>query len=70
MRRHTPPPLWDIDPDGVRRVLKLKTTASDIRATGKDVHTAFQALDPVYDAPEQEELLDSTLPHNTRRTPA
>ncbi|MFJ7324945.1 hypothetical protein ACIQVN_01675 [Streptomyces cyaneofuscatus] len=40
----------------------LKTTASGIRGTGRDVHTAFQALDPVYDAPEQEELLDSTLP--------
>ncbi|MFF7337989.1 hypothetical protein ACFZAT_11645 [Streptomyces sp. NPDC008163] len=40
----------------------LKTTASDIRTTGKDAHTAFQALDPVYDAPEQEELLDSTIP--------
>lgn len=40
----------------------LKTTASSIRGTGRDVHTAFQALDPVYDAPEQEELLDSTLP--------
>lgn len=40
----------------------LKTTASSIRGTGRDVHNAFQALDPVYDAPEQEELLDSTLP--------
>ncbi|MFF6905575.1 hypothetical protein ACFY9Q_06520 [Streptomyces sp. NPDC012389] len=40
----------------------LKTTASGIRGTGRDVHTAFQALDPVYDAPEQEELLDSTIP--------
>ncbi|MET9093806.1 hypothetical protein ABZX72_17105 [Streptomyces cyaneofuscatus] len=40
----------------------LRTTASGIRGTGRDVHTAFQALDPVYDAPEQEELLDSTLP--------
>ncbi|MGW7102995.1 hypothetical protein [Streptomyces sp. NPDC054838] len=40
----------------------LKTTASGIRGTGKDVHDAFQALDPVYDAPEQEELLDSTIP--------
>lgn len=40
----------------------LKTTASSIRGTGKDVHDAFQALDPVYDAPEQEELLDSTMP--------
>ncbi|MFF5335543.1 hypothetical protein [Streptomyces sp. NPDC013181] len=40
----------------------LKTTASDIRTTGKDVHEAFQTLDPVYDAPEQEELLDSTIP--------
>ncbi|MFD9378715.1 EndoU domain-containing protein [Streptomyces sp. NPDC059999] len=40
----------------------LKTTASGIRDTGRDVHNAFQALDPVYDAPEQEELLDSTLP--------
>ncbi|MEU1352008.1 hypothetical protein [Streptomyces sp. NPDC005795] len=40
----------------------LKTTASSIRGTGKDVHEAFQALDPVYDAPEQEELLNSTIP--------
>ncbi|GHB79399.1 hypothetical protein GCM10010347_57480 [Streptomyces cirratus] len=40
----------------------LKTTASGIRGTGKDVHDAFQALDPVYDAPEQEELLNSTIP--------
>ncbi|WNI21732.1 hypothetical protein [Streptomyces sp. ITFR-16] len=40
----------------------LKTTASDIRTTGKEVHEAFQTLDPVYDAPEQEELLDSTIP--------
>ncbi|WP_242644853.1 hypothetical protein [Streptomyces laculatispora] len=40
----------------------LKTTASNIRGTGKDVHTAFQALDAVYDAPEQEELLNSTIP--------
>lgn len=40
----------------------LKTTASGIRGTGRDVHNAFQALDPVYDAPEQEELLNSTLP--------
>lgn len=40
----------------------LKTTASKIRTTGKDVHEAFQTLDPVYDAPEQEELLDSTIP--------
>lgn len=40
----------------------LKTTASSIRGTGKDVHNAFQALDPVYDTPEQEELLDSTIP--------
>ncbi|MFC9817144.1 hypothetical protein ACFVJM_34395 [Streptomyces virginiae] len=40
----------------------LKTTASGIRGTGRDVHNAFQALDAVYDAPEQEELLDSTKP--------
>ncbi|WP_241990125.1 MULTISPECIES: hypothetical protein [unclassified Streptomyces] len=40
----------------------LKTTAGAIRTTGKDVHDAFQELDPVYDAPEQEELLDSTIP--------
>ncbi|WP_405532209.1 hypothetical protein OG592_32040 [Streptomyces avidinii] len=40
----------------------LKTTASSIRGTGRDVHNAFQALDPVYDAPEQEELLNSTIP--------
>ncbi|MEJ8645117.1 hypothetical protein WKI68_35735 [Streptomyces sp. MS1.HAVA.3] len=40
----------------------LKTTASGIRGTGRDVHNAFQALDPVYDAPEQEELLNSTIP--------
>ncbi|MFE5622050.1 hypothetical protein ACFQ8S_08300 [Streptomyces virginiae] len=40
----------------------LKATASGIRGTGKDVHSAFQALDAVYDAPEQEELLDSTVP--------
>lgn len=40
----------------------LKKTASSIRGTGKDVHSAFQALDPVYDAPEQEELLNSTIP--------
>ncbi|WP_405441703.1 YwqJ-related putative deaminase [Streptomyces avidinii] len=40
----------------------LRTTASSIRGTGRDVHNAFQALDPVYDAPEQEELLNSTLP--------
>ncbi|WP_328865934.1 hypothetical protein [Streptomyces sp. NBC_00304] len=44
----------------------LKTTATGIRDTGKDVHTAFQALDPVYDAPEQEELLDSTIPVRDR----
>ncbi|SPE49774.1 hypothetical protein SNS2_1469 [Streptomyces netropsis] len=41
---------------------ELKKTASSIRGTGRDVHTAFQALDPVYDAPEQEQLLDSTIP--------
>ncbi|MFE2166760.1 hypothetical protein ACFXB3_17115 [Streptomyces sp. NPDC059447] len=40
----------------------LKKTASGIRGTGRDVHSAFQALDPVYDAPEQEELLNSTIP--------
>ncbi|MFJ9678840.1 hypothetical protein ACIRP2_12365 [Streptomyces sp. NPDC101194] len=40
----------------------LKTTASSIRDTGKDTHNAFQALDAVYDAPEQEELLNSTIP--------
>ncbi|MFE2855542.1 hypothetical protein ACFXJO_31055 [Streptomyces lavendulae] len=40
----------------------LKTTASSIRGTGRDVHNAFQELDPVYDAPEQEELLNSTVP--------
>ncbi|NXY96857.1 hypothetical protein HYE82_21220 [Streptomyces sp. BR123] len=40
----------------------LKKTASSIRGTGRDVHNAFQALDPVYDAPEQEQLLNSTLP--------
>ncbi|MFJ3832970.1 hypothetical protein ACIPWI_34205 [Streptomyces sp. NPDC090046] len=40
----------------------LKTTASSIRGTGRDVHNAFQALDPVYDAPEQGELLNSTIP--------
>ncbi|MEU3354798.1 YwqJ-related putative deaminase [Streptomyces sp. NPDC037389] len=40
----------------------LKTTAGNIRTTGKDVHNAFQALDPVYDAPEQNELLNSTIP--------
>ncbi|MGW1432915.1 hypothetical protein ACWD6K_30365 [Streptomyces sp. NPDC002431] len=40
----------------------LKTTASSIRGTGKDTHNAFQALDAVYDAPEQEELLNSTIP--------
>ncbi|MFB6943622.1 MULTISPECIES: hypothetical protein [unclassified Streptomyces] len=40
----------------------LKTTASNIRGTGKDTHNAFQALDAVYDAPEQEELLNSTIP--------
>ncbi|MEU6296905.1 EndoU domain-containing protein [Streptomyces erythrochromogenes] len=40
----------------------LKTTASGIRGTGRDVHNAFQALDPVYDAPEQGELLNSTIP--------
>ncbi|MFJ6012415.1 hypothetical protein [Streptomyces sp. NPDC092952] len=40
----------------------LKTTASSIRSTGKDTHNAFQALDAVYDAPEQEELLNSTVP--------
>ncbi|MEU4212217.1 hypothetical protein AB0F13_19815 [Streptomyces sp. NPDC026206] len=40
----------------------LKTTASNIRTTGKDVHNAFQALDAVYDAPEERELLDSTIP--------
>ncbi|WP_051807304.1 EndoU domain-containing protein [Streptomyces sp. NRRL F-2664] len=44
----------------------LKTTASSIRGTGRDVHTAFQALDAVYDAPEQEELLDSTIPVRDR----
>ncbi|MFJ4902666.1 hypothetical protein [Streptomyces sp. NPDC088727] len=44
----------------------LKTTATGIRDTGKDVHTAFQALDPVYDAPEQGELLDSTIPVRDR----
>ncbi|MFD7628290.1 hypothetical protein ACFV7Q_19995 [Streptomyces sp. NPDC059851] len=40
----------------------LKKTASSIRGTGRDVHNAFQALDPVYDAPEQEQLLNSTVP--------
>ncbi|MEU2516800.1 hypothetical protein [Streptomyces syringium] len=40
----------------------LKKTASSIRTTGRDVHTAFQALDPVYDAPEDKQLLDSTIP--------
>ncbi|GLV99370.1 hypothetical protein [Streptomyces lavendulae] len=40
----------------------LKTTASSIRGTGRDVHNAFQELDPVYDAPEQDELLNSTVP--------
>ncbi|MFJ9934829.1 hypothetical protein ACIRSJ_17140 [Streptomyces virginiae] len=44
----------------------LKTTASGIRGTGRDVHNAFQALDAVYDAPEQEELLDSTKPVRDR----
>ncbi|MEW2581184.1 hypothetical protein [Streptomyces syringium] len=40
----------------------LKKTASSIRTTGRDVHTAFQGLDPVYDAPERGHLLDSTIP--------
>lgn len=40
----------------------LKTTAGNIRTTGKDVHNAFQALAPVYHAPEQEELFNSTIP--------
>ncbi|WP_229356136.1 hypothetical protein [Streptomyces sp. UNOB3_S3] len=44
----------------------LKTTAGNIRTTGKDVHNAFQALDPVYDAPEQDELLNSTIPVRDR----
>ncbi|MEE1844070.1 hypothetical protein [Streptomyces sp. JV190] len=45
-----------------RQATSLKTTASSIRGTGKDTHSAFQALDAVYDAPEQEELLGSTVP--------
>ncbi|MGW3058014.1 EndoU domain-containing protein [Streptomyces goshikiensis] len=45
-----------------KHATSLKTTASGIRGTGRDVHHAFQALDPVYDAPEQEELLNSTTP--------
>ncbi|MEU5808731.1 hypothetical protein [Streptomyces sp. NPDC047718] len=45
-----------------KQAASLKTTASSIRGTGRDVHNAFQALDPVYDAPEQEQLLNSTLP--------
>ncbi|GAA3235228.1 hypothetical protein [Streptomyces lavendulae] len=40
----------------------LKTTASSVRGTGSDVHNTFQALDLVYDAPEQEELFNSTIP--------
>ncbi|MES9505783.1 hypothetical protein ABWJ92_05145 [Streptomyces sp. NPDC000609] len=46
----------------VTQATSLKTTASSIRGTGKDTHNAFQALDAVYDAPEQEELLNSTAP--------
>ncbi|GGR50166.1 hypothetical protein [Streptomyces netropsis] len=45
-----------------KHAASLKKTASSIRSTGRDVHTAFQALDPVYDAPEQEQLLNSTAP--------
>ncbi|MGW5347009.1 hypothetical protein [Streptomyces sp. NPDC004050] len=45
-----------------KQAASLKTTASSIRGTGRDVHNAFQALDPVYDAPEQEQLLSSTVP--------
>ncbi|MHA7956542.1 hypothetical protein ACX9I7_02150 [Streptomyces sp. L500] len=40
----------------------LKTTAGNIRTTGKDVHNAFQALDPVYNGPEEKELFASTAP--------
>ncbi|MFC4514571.1 MULTISPECIES: hypothetical protein [Streptomyces] len=40
----------------------LKKTAGNIRNTGRDVHNAFQALDPVYNGPEERELFDSTIP--------
>ncbi|MEU8583625.1 hypothetical protein [Streptomyces abikoensis] len=40
----------------------LKKTAGNIRTTGKDVHNAFQALDPVYNGPEEKELFNSTIP--------
>lgn len=40
----------------------LKTTASNIRGTGKDVHNAFQALGPSFDTPHTPELLATTAP--------
>ncbi|GHC50684.1 EndoU domain-containing protein [Streptomyces cinnamoneus] len=40
----------------------LKTTAGSIRGTGKAVHDAFQKLSDVYDTPEREHLLDTTIP--------
>ncbi len=40
----------------------LKTTASNIRTTGRDVHNTFQGLDAVYDAPEEGDLLRTTIP--------
>ncbi|GAA2713149.1 MULTISPECIES: hypothetical protein [Streptomyces] len=40
----------------------LKTTASNIRGTGKDVHSAFQALGPSFDTPHTEQLLQTTAP--------
>ncbi|MEV4433433.1 hypothetical protein [Streptomyces sp. NPDC049585] len=40
----------------------LKTTASSIRGTGKDVHNAFQALGPSFETPHTSELLATTAP--------
>ncbi|MFF4738696.1 putative adhesin [Streptomyces sp. NPDC001262] len=40
----------------------LKKTASSIRTTGGDIHSTFQGLDPVYEAPEKDALLHTTVP--------
>nr|WP_202498202.1 hypothetical protein [Streptomyces sp. SID5469] len=40
----------------------LKTDASHIRSTGKDVHSQFQGLAAYYTAPEAEQLFASTKP--------
>ncbi|MGW5663769.1 hypothetical protein ACWEWG_27390 [Streptomyces sp. NPDC003758] len=40
----------------------LKSDASDIRDTGRDVHTRFQGLSAYYSAPEAEQLFATTKP--------